>query len=351
MARLSGKAGIKTAVKTSLRPLARMARPVVETVGLFRARHFSGQTHIHWAQAWDRRLDEALDYLPSVRGCTREQYRELVLPTSVQKLHALATEGGVPTALISLRRRNSYWEPVAYQCLHGVIAPASDTAALGRALNALSIEVRVSAGLGQEACNLNAPLIYSYDAFQIDLQSDYEAYWHRNKKGHLRAVRRARTSCADMTIRVDGEGDMEWIVQNWRLMWERDQAREVVAAEDRLRFWCALQNNGLARDEQFTIHSLQLLADGARVAGAVHIRMGNTAVFQCTARAAEFEQFFVGNRVLDASIEWASSIGCQVFDLGSGDYKKRWGPPGGVQQYGAHFRPKITSIFNKICGD
>jgi hypothetical protein len=213
MARLSG-AGIKTAAKTSLRPIAQMARPVVETVGRFGARHFSGQTQIHWARTWDRRLDEALDFLPSVRGCTREQYRELVLPTNVQKLHALATEGGVPTALISLRRRRSFWEPVAYQCLPGVIAPASDIAALGRALNALSIEVRVSAGLEQEACDLNAPVIYSYDAFEIDLQSDYEAYWHRNKKGQLRAVRRARTSCADMTIRVDAKGDMEWIVQH-----------------------------------------------------------------------------------------------------------------------------------------
>lgn len=290
-------------------------------------------------------LEAVLAALPAPPGCTRAQYFELMHPASVQKRHAVAMEAGAPTALISVRRRRNYWEPVACQCLPGFIAPAVDDAALGRALNATGLEIRVSFGLGPEAERLGARLSYSYDIRGLTLDDAYEDHWKLHQNWHMRAVKKARRTCEGMEMRIDGDGDLAWILERWTEMWRGDPEEEITATPDRLRFWKALQAS--PAPDGLRVHTVTLSAEGRPVAGAIHTSLGDTITFQCSAREDAYEKQGVGTRVMDASLSWAKEAGFTHFILGSGDYKTRWGPAYGVR-YGAVFRPRMMDALYRF---
>jgi CelD/BcsL family acetyltransferase involved in cellulose biosynthesis len=333
----------KTA-KAVLGPAVRAAWPAVEALGALSAPR--RDLAVRWKSVWDNECDAALAALPAPAGATRALYRELTQGGGKAKRHALVRLAGRPAALISLRRRRVFWEPAAYQCLPGFIAPAIDDVVLGRALNALGVEVRVSSGLTHSPAKLNARRTHEYEVYQADLTGDYAAYWRKRNQKHLWAVRRARERCVDTEHRIDGEGDLAWIVNLWRENWERDIEREVVAADDRLRFWSALAGAPHA-EGQWRVHTVQLMQGGQRVAGAVLLSRGDLITFQCTARDPAFESLSAGTRILDVSMEWAAANGFRCFDLGSGDYKKRWAPVG-VMRHAAIFRPPLTDMLYRV---
>lgn len=306
-----------------------------------------GGPAVSWRTAWGPDLDAALDHLPPAPGCTRSQYRVLAGTGGEGRRHALVSENGAPTAIISLRRRKTFWEPLAYQCLPGVVAPAVSNAALGRALNALGVEVRIPAGLNNEALGLGASYAYPYDVYRLMLDSDYEAHWRLHKQWHMRAVRKARARCADMSIRIDGKGDLPWIIDMWRDMWARDPERETVAAPERLRLWPVLQETPPS-EGFYSIHTIQLLQGETRAAGIVVASIGRKVIFQCSARSSAFESFGVGTRVMDAAIAWAAENGFESFDLGGGDYKKSWAPLAPEPRYGAIFQPRMLSVMQRL---
>jgi hypothetical protein len=338
----------KAAIKAYLGYGVRAAWPAVETLSRVGSQCLQHGIEIRWTDTWDRTLDEALEALPLVQNCPRDLYRELVQPTAVPKRHALVSERGVPLALISLRRRKRYWEPVPYGSIPGAIAPATELSALGRALNALGVEVRVPAGLDTSAHKLDASHVYAYDVYQVDLKGDYEAHWR--KKKHLSTVRRARARCADMQCRIDGDGDIEWTIDQWQRMWADAPDQAVVGAEDRTRFFGALAK-APPKETQMRVHTVQLLAGSRRVAGAVHLCRGDTVLFQCIARDLEFEDSWVGTRVIDASIEWAVANGFACFDLAGGaGYKRWWGPPSSFR-HGAIFRSPIFNALYRLSPD
>jgi CelD/BcsL family acetyltransferase involved in cellulose biosynthesis len=240
-----------------------------------------------------------------------------------------------------LRRCRRHWEPVAYQCVPGAIAPAVDTPALGRALNALGVEVRVNAGLGPEVELLAPRYSWKYVWYKVDLQSDYEAHWRAKKRQYT--VRRARKQCADMQQRIDGAGDLEWIIAQWRTQWADDPGQEVVAAGDRVRFWGALMR--APPEGGLGLHTLQLLSrEGKRAAGLIFTSNGDTVMLQCGGREPEFDDSYARAYLHIAAIEWAKQHGFKFLDLAAGDFKRLWGPEGGVR-YGAIFRPPLIDAF------
>ncbi len=324
---------IKDVAKASLRPVVRTAWPAVEM--LARAQAPSVRTHMAWSSHWTGAFDAALERLPPLKGVPHSLYRELLQPTGVPKMHALATEDGEPTAVLSLRRRNLFWEPVAYQCIPMAIAPALDDDALGRAIEALGVEVRVSAGLGAEIELLHPQRSWKYDFYKVDLKGDYEAHWREKKRQYT--IRRARKTLAEVTTRIDGEGDLEWIVGNWREQWKGHPDNEVVAAPDRLRFWGALIR---APSNALGLHTLQVLRDGQRVAGLVFTSSGDNAMIQCGGRDPAFDDAYARAAALVAAIEWAKAHGFAYLDIAGGDEKRLWAPIGG-QRYGAIFRPPL----------
>ena len=335
----------KATVKAVLRRGARAAWPAVETVTQIGARFSRASTDIQGKSAWDAACDAALEALPAPSGCTRAQYKALTEPTQAPKRHALAREGGEPTALISLRRRGNFWEPVTYQALPGVIAPAAEAAALGRALNALGLEVRIDAGLEVVPAELAPSFHYPYAVYQVDLGGDYVAHWKKRNQKHLWAVRRARQRCEGAVHRLNGPGDLEWIVDQWRQNWADDPSDEIVAAPDRTRFWSALAASEPTEND-WRVTTLTLLSEGERAAGTVLLSRGEVVSFQCTARNPAFDKLSAGTRVLDLAIEWSAQNGFKCFDLGGGDFKKGWGKAS-AERYGALFRPKLMSMLYK----
>jgi|CXWL01.1.fsa_nt_gi hypothetical protein len=305
---------------------------------------FSHAPRVLWFNAWTSELDAALTALPAPAGCSRDHYRVLTEPTGVAKRHALVLDNEAPIAVVSLRKRNRYWEPVTYQCLPGVIAPAIDSSALGRAINALGVEVRVGGGLGPEVQELNPRIAFHYEAHRVDLRGDYQAYWRKRRQRHLWAVRRARSKCEHGTQRLDGESDLDWAVDMWSRNWANDPENEIVVARDRRNFWNAISSVEPS-ENAWTPHVLQLSLDGRRAAAAVLLCQGDTVTFQCTARDLAFDEFSAGTRVLDLAIEWAAEQGFSWFDLGGGGSNKHhWGPRCGLR-YGAIFR---TTFFDRL---
>lgn len=325
---------IKETIKRALRPLVRTAWPLAETA----ARHIADKQGltIRWRAAWDSEFDQALDALPPLEGCTRALYRELVRPTGVPKRHALACENGAPVALVSLRRRRHFWEPVTYQCLPKALAPALNPEVLGRTLKALGVEINVQAGLGPEAEFMGARYCWSYPYYVIDLQGDYEAHWRLKKRQYT--IRRARKNLEGMEVRIDGEGDLQWAIEQWRAQWANDADQEVVAAPDRQNFWSAVQRANDPNTVQ--LHCLQLLSQGRRVAGVVFTSAGDTVMMQCGGRDPEFDDAYSAAGVTLASIDWAKAHGFRTLDLAGGGQKRLWGPQGGVR-YGVVFRSRL----------
>jgi CelD/BcsL family acetyltransferase involved in cellulose biosynthesis len=314
------------------------------------ARLSRASTEIQWKNAWDAECDAALEALPAPAGCTRAQYKALTEPTHVPKRHAIAREGGAVTAIISLRRRRSFWEPVTYQSLPGVIAPAVDDSALGRALAALGVEVRMEAGLDAVPDALNASYSYDYKVYQIELQGDYVAHWKKRNQKHLWAVRRARQRCETATHRLNHPGDLEWIVEQWRQNWADDPSDETVAAPDRTRFWSALAVAAPGEND-WRVTTLAILAeDGERAAGTVLLSRRDFVSFQCTARNPAYDTLSAGTRVLDLAIEWSAQQGFKTFDLGGGAFKKGWGKDSAAR-FGAAFRPKLMSALSRVAPD
>ncbi|HRO03181.1 MAG TPA: GNAT family N-acetyltransferase [Terricaulis sp.] len=335
--------GLRKAAKNVLAPAVRAVWPAVEAVAEISARAPRRGKTIQWKITWDDECDAALAALPEPDGVSRALYRKLVAWPQPVKRHALVRVNGAPTALISLRRRRVYWEPAPYQCLPNFIAPAIDDGALGRALNALSLEVRIASGLADAPHALKARRTHDYEVYQADLTGEYAAHW--NKK-HSYNVRRARERCAGLTHRANGAGDLRWILDLWRQNWERDAERETVSVDDRLRFWGALAAAPPAED-QWRAHTVALLDGDKRVAGAVLLSRGDMVSFQCAARDPAYEAMNVGTRVLDYAMEWAAQSGFRCFDLGSGDYKKRWAPVGATR-HAAIFRPALTDLLYRV---
>lgn len=338
-------AGVNASGSGSKHPLGHVAAAAVISVARIVSRLTTRGVHIAWFDAWNSALDQALEALPAIPGCDRDLYRKLTQPTSVQKCHALATQNGRPIALISLRRRQTFWEPVTYQTLPGVIAPARSQEALSQALRALGAEVRIEAGLNKSVADLNPRSHWIQNSYRVDLRDDYEARWTRN---HRSSVRRARNRCdAFMTQRIDGAGDLEWCVDQWQRTWENDAAAETVAAEDRKRFWPAFvqrQNTG----DLLQFRTVQLLDGDRRTAGQVLMCSGDRVVLQCAARDPAYDEYSVGKRVLDSVIAWAAAAGFHYFDLGSGgDYKQNWGEPV-AGRYGAIFRPRAIGALYRL---
>jgi hypothetical protein len=331
---------IKAAIKSALRPAVGAAWPAIESVARFGARAHAGATTIEWFDAWNDKLDAALNQMPPMPECGHDVYRALLKETGVPKRHALATENGAPTAVISLRQRRHFWEPVTYQCIPKQVAPAVNGAALGRALKALGVEVRVEGGMGDNIAELAPTKSWAYEWRKVELKTDYEAHWREKKRQYT--IRRARKTLAGVTQRVDGDGDAEWIVDHWRKQWLEDESREIVAAPDRANFWPVLM---AARDRSaLKIHTLQIMQGERRMAGLVFTCMGDTAMIQCGGADLEFDDAYARAAVLIAAIEWAKSAGFETLDIAGGPAKRYWGPVGG-QRHGGLFRGPIVAAF------
>jgi hypothetical protein len=303
---------------------------------------------LSWFSEWNDTLDQALNELPAPPCCTRDQYRMLLRATGVTKRHILATQGGEVVAIVSLRRRANGWEPVSYQSITGYIAPSRNAPILGTVLNAIGLEISLT-GVGTEADQLNATHVHKVEVPQIRLQENFEEFWHlkHNGKKHIHTIRNARRKCEHYEAAIDQPGDLEWVIRQWAHNWRNDPANEIAVTADRLAFYGSLRRSP-ADPTEMTYHTVTL-RDGERtVAGLIHSRIGNTLIYQVTARDKAYAKDAVGIAVLDISAHWAARRGWSRLDLaGTSAFKRLWAPIGAVR-HTVTFRPKIISMLNRI---
>lgn len=342
-------AALKVGLVTVARPVVSVSWPAVEVGAraygqLKRPRGVS----LEISDSWDAAHDEALERLPAPDGCSRDAYRILTGDTDVRKKHIVVYDGDEPLAVLSLRRRKAFWEPVTIQCLPGFIAPARDEASLRRAIAATGLEIVVPSGLKASAKPLRPQVDYGYDIHQIDLSSDYEAFWELNGRRCLNSIKKARRKCKDFQVVVDGAEDIAWGVGAWRDMWADDPDNEVCAYHDRLRFWEGLRDNPDRTGDGFKVHTLSV-RDGENIAAAViFLSRGDRLYWQCTSRNFDYNKFGVGTYALDQAVAWAKAQGFALVDLaGGGGFKADWAPVG-EQRYGAEFRPGPIAFLRRI---
>tara|TARA_R110000803_G_scaffold70940_2_gene133969 strand:+ start:3581 stop:4627 length:1047 start_codon:yes stop_codon:yes gene_type:complete len=342
---------VKRYLKWAMKPAVTAARPAIEQAAYIDARlsRFKSGLKVVTESTWNATFDEALDHLPAPAGVTRDQYRELLQPTQHIKRHALVLENDTPLAIISVRRRNHTWEPVAYQSLPGFIAPARDLASIGRAINASGMDVTVEAGLGPEAHSMGARYHWSYDAVQVALRADYESYWNLDDGKQALFVSSARKKCKRMHLVIDGPGDLEWTIDRWKEQWAKSPDNQIAAAPDRIRFWKSL---GTCSDESSGLKTRTFaLYDGnIRVAGLIATVSDKTLLDQCVGHLPKYRNRGVGTRTFDAALAQCVVDGFEYFDLGGGHgYKSLWGPVA-TKRYAALFRPRLINFSQSWVG-
>lgn len=337
---------VKQSVKTVARPAVQRARPLIDQAALLSAHMGPDRKglEIIWQDDWTDTFDQALDSFAPPRGCTMEQYRTLLQPTEYTKRHALVLENDTPVALISLRRRNRIWEPVAYQALTGFIAPARDLPTLGRALRATGLDILIGGGLNEDVLQTGASFAHPYEVVRVDLQSDYEAYWELNDRQHYKHVSSARKKCKRMHMVVNDKNDIEWIVNTWRDVWKDSPENETVAAPERINFWNSLPTTS-DNPEELTVQVHTLYDGDERAAGAIVTSIDGVQMGQCQVQLKKHRNRGAGTRILDLTLEHSAKAGFKYHDFGGGHgYKSLWGPMDGRRYY-AGFRPKLLDRF------
>lgn len=327
-------------VRTCARPVAKALWPAVERAAqLTRA---PGPDAKELRFVMESRLtetfDQALDMLTPPEGGTIDQYRALLQPTDVTKRHILALEKDEPVALVSLRRRRQFWEPVSFQCLPGYIAPARDKPTLGRVLQALGMDIRIDGGLEEDVLELSPPVVHAYDVVRIDLHADYEAYWEREDGKHRKHISSARKKCKRMHLETNNKRDIERIVNCWKENWKGSSSDETGAAQDRINFWNSLPTSARAHGD--LILQIHALYDGDEfAAGTIATSKYGIQLGQCLAQVRKYRNRGAGTRALHLTLEHARDAGFRYHDIGGGHgYKLLWGPVNG-KRYSAMFGP------------
>ena len=187
---------------------------------------------------------------------------------------------------------------------------------------------------------MGARHVWPYDVVRVHLQTNYEDYWLREDRKHMKYISSARSKCKRMHLVVDNEGDLEWTVNQWEANWASSAAQETVSAPDRIRFWKSLRTT-MKKDTTMRVHTYVLYDGDKPVSGAIATSIGGDQLGQCLGYLHAYRNRGVGTRVLDAALSHAAAAGYQIHDFGGGHgYKSLWGPVV-TQRYSAAFRPKL----------
>ena len=294
---------------------------------------------VDWFKAWEQPLGDALATLPELPSCSHELLAILAAnPTRAEKRHALVSRRGQPVAVVSLRRRKDFWEPVTEHCVPSWdLFPTAPAESHGDVTRALGLEVRVG-GYDADPTPLRPHHSIPYVTYQADLRGNFEGHWRDADR--MNSIKQARKRTAGYQVRADHAGDAEWNADTWFEMWKDDPEEQYLAAEDRRRVWPTLVKQG-------KLHTVVLVDGDHPVAGAVFFTTERGLLFVCTARDKSRGSQAVGTRVLDASFHWASEAGFQELDLGGGGDYKRWWAPIGRNKYHVTFRPPLVDAAHR----
>ncbi|HEY6202667.1 MAG TPA: GNAT family N-acetyltransferase [Candidatus Limnocylindria bacterium] len=282
---------------------------------------------VRWFDPWSSEVDAALLLLPEPESCPHDLLAELMQgPTRTRKRTAIITLRGEPVAVVGLRSRKHFWEPVfsASVCPRAKM-PARD-GMLFPALAALGLDVWT--GGWEDAPEGSLPNVrsaFSLPMYKVDCGKGAEEHWRQS--GNARAVEIGRNRTRGFTLEVDAPGATEWVIENWGRQWRHHPSQETICVEDQLIAARYFQPRGL-------LHTFRLLDGGQPAAGYVGAVYRGEIVLVCGHREAEYERRSVGIRLFDLVIDWAAAAGYAKVDIGGGHaYKAKWAPEDGQRWY------------------
>ena len=278
---------------------------------------------LRWFDEWCAPLEEALAALPEMPACPHDLFRTLMLnPSPTRKRACLVADREGPVAIIGLRRRGPYWQPVTQWTAPGGIAPARE-GLLFRALEALGTPVRIPGWHGPLPSSRLVRDVRSAAVYKIDCRADFREHWRRS--GQWRFIQKAQRRTQGFDFAVDGEGAAEWTVRGWAERWRDDPARQAVVASDLLLAAEYFQKRG-------RLHTFTLLDGGAPVAGDLCFLRDDELVSSVIFREPGYDWHGAGTRLTELVTEWAAGRGIAKFDLGAWEpYKAGWAPEDGIE--------------------
>jgi len=287
----------------------------------------SGRLKVEWFEPWADVVDQALAGLAESENCPHALLAQLMNgPTRTRKRTAVVTEKGDPIAVIGLRSRKHFWEPVfsASVCPRAKM-PARD-GMLFPAFAALDVDIWM--GGWEDSPTPPLPDVrsaFSLPMYKVDCRVGPDAHWRRS--GNARAIEIGRSRTKGFTLEVNGTEATEWVIGNWDRQWRSHPSQETTCVEDQLIAAHYFQPRGL-------LHSFRLLDGTNPVAGYIGTVYRNELVLVCGFRAPAFERRSVGVRLFDLVVAWATDAGFSKVDIGGGHaYKAKWAPEDGQRWY------------------
>jgi hypothetical protein len=304
-------------------------------VSFERVRTPFGRLEVQWLPTWTAEANQALTILPHVPTCPSGLFRQLMLtPSMGTKRCALVLKGGAPVALIGLRRGGGRtWYPV----IDRMMSPDSWAPAVGGflfpALRSVQCEVEIL-----EWCQVvpeHAKSVQELSYYQLDLQSDYLAYWRKTK--HIDRLKSAASRAGKLEFAADRPGIAAWTIRTWGGRWRANDAthEQLVIAD-----YYATSGR---------YHAFGLFDNQVQCAGLTAFERGKDLVLLKTGRLLSHESSHVGTRVYHLAVEWAAERGFQTITFGSGaaDSYKRWWAPAVSKVWGFTFRPTSMDFFRR----
>lgn len=285
--------------------------------------------HVIWYDAWATVLDNALSELPEMENCPHDLFRLIMQnPSSARKRAALVIEGNAPVAVVGLRDKGRYWEPVG-RGVTGQRATARSVAPVREgflfpALQALGVEVRIGGWRDPPPASPTVRSLARNAVFKLDCATDFEQYWRDS--GQWAFIRRGqRKTRTGFTFEVDLPDSVAWILRSWAEKWRDHPAQETASIDDQLLAAEYHQEHG-------HYHSFLLLYNGWPVAGNTAFAFGDELVSHAVYRRPEWDRNDAGTCVMELMCRWAAEQGFAKVDLGGWhEYKSLWAPEDGEE--------------------
>jgi hypothetical protein len=302
---------------------------VISTRGL-KARFFDN---------WESDLDHALRHLPEHELLSHQAFRALMLSEAdrAKRKLALVTDRGEPVAVVGLKNRQGWWEPVTQWIIPGVLFPVKSSDAIAAVLAALQLEIRI----GWWRWEIPPPEagwikdVVSMPSHGSALDESVEKYWRDTD--FFKDVRYFRNRCRGMSLGVNLAGARERTIRSWSAKWSRDGAQELPGLTDRLLITEELEKRG----KFFTLSLLDGEAPAAEWNVLVH--RGDLVAY-LNYRNPKYDRQGAMTHLMDRSITWAIENRFTRIDVGgSYDYKKAWFPVNGLK-WEFNVKPRLSRL-------
>jgi hypothetical protein len=254
--------------------------------------------------------------------CPHDLYAELMRAThGRRKKTALVTVKDRPMAVVGLKQLSRLgWTPAAQWLVPGQPFPSLPDSGF-QALASLNISLRlgmwrVSGGLPDDRRIREVEISPVY---RLPLDGSQEGFWRGTH--YFKTIRKARSRCEGLDVRVDDPGSVEWVVEGWAERWNH----EPDGTADRILLADALQRTGRH-------HTVSVFDGEKRVAAASTYVHRNELVAGVLHWLPEYRDRMPGVYLIDRTFAFAEERGLAAFDLGGGhDYKQRWAPEDGTR--------------------